>query len=144
VRVERNDGATVQGTVAARDDSTLRLDRGARPLAVDIQSIVGLERYQGRATHIGAGFVIGGGAGFAVGFVVAMTQWANQGGFLFGESSDPDLTPAMLGLAAGGAVGILIGHGMEYESWQRVPLDRVGVDVEPTRDGVRAGVFWNR
>jgi hypothetical protein len=45
-----------------------------------------------------------------------------------------------MGLAAGEAVGALVGSAITTDHWEKVPLNRVRIGVAPRRRGVAVGL----
>jgi len=147
VRAGVDSDTPVAGTVAARDDSTLRIDTGesGEPVAVELASLRSLERHNRHDTRGPEGAFIGAIVGFAAGAVVDLSQaepgWIDSPGLMSGGSGG-SAKWTMVGIAAGAGVGYLIGHAIHHESWESMRLPGVTVDATPTPDGARVAIEW--
>jgi hypothetical protein len=81
------------------------------------------------------GGIVGGVAGFTIGYVGTMaTTEETSGGVLFTREEGAGMTGSMVGLLGFG-IGALIGAFVKTDRWEATPLDRLRVSFAPQRDG---------
>ena len=149
VRVTTREGGSRQKGVVVLTDAdvlTLSLGPGRPPVRIPVASIERLEVARGRRTMAGEGAVVGGFAGAVLGGVaaVALGRALCENASGCGPSAEGVLAGVGLVGAAGAAVGALTGLAIKTDRWERVPVDRVRVNISPAPAGasVQVSLAW--
>ncbi len=112
----------IRGLLVGVDNDTVTVsDRAGKPRPIALNSLLSFEVANGRKSAAGKGVWIGidcSGETDYSGFVTALF---GVGGGLFGAGA-----------------GALIGGRFHTERWDSVPLDDLGLNLEPNGDGMRA------
>jgi hypothetical protein len=133
-----------KGVVVAADAEalTVSLGTGKPPLRVPLASLERLEVARGRRSAAKEGAITGGIVGGAFGIfaisVLSAVLCDNSDGC--DASAQAYLGGAGIFGAGGAGLGALVGLAIKKDRWERVPVDRVRVGLEPVRGGAGVGV----
>ena len=159
IRIRQANGTTLTGTLATVSAAAIQLSVGSSRvgggIAIPRSQIVTIERQQGtrnKSTLVGTvGLLAGGAIAWAtlgdkltrscdlpVGDRIFFPDCVGPADYVEGaEKVAGDVVRVLLGMAAGGIVGALVGSAIRTENWVIVP----SIEVAPRGQGTSASVF---
>ena len=151
MRIKQVDGTILTGTLATVSAEAIQLSvdssRVGGGIAIPRSQIATLERQQGtrnKSTLVGTvGLLAGGAIAWATlgdKVTVSCDRFLDCGPAAYVEGAEKvagDVVRVLLGMAAGGIVGALVGSALRTENWVIVP----SIEVAPTGQGTGASVF---
>jgi len=110
----------------------MQLQSTAGIIDIPLASMTALDVHAGRKSRVLRGLIIGAAVGAPLSGLALMQ--ADE------EGSDPGpgeyfLFGAVVGGAAFGAIGAVIGALVKTDRWEQIPLDQLRVSLTPQRDG---------
>ena len=130
----------IRGLLVGVDNDTVTVsDRAGKPRPIALNSLLSFEVANGRKSAAGKGVWIGILAGAAGGVGASKIVCAH--GDCSGETDYSGFVSVLFGVGGGlfgAGAGALIGGRFHTERWDSVPLDDLGLNLEPNGDGMRA------
>lgn len=130
----------IRGLLVSVDNDTVTVsDRAGQPRPIALNSLLSFEVANGRKSSAGKGMWIGLLAGAAGGVGASKIVCAH--GECSGETDYSGAVTFVFGVGGalfGAGTGALIGGRFHSERWEHVPLDDLGMSLEPYGAGMRA------
>lgn len=115
---------------SAMDEKTLTIiNRGGKEVTIPRERVARLDVSVGRKRNVLGGFLAGAAIGAALGPLAAACK---PGQFCPGPPTA--VVIAVTGAAFGG-IGAGVGHFVKTEKWVKLPMNRVGVGLQPASSG---------
>ena len=132
----------VRGLLVGVDSDTVTVSHraGATPKPIALNSLLSFEVSNGRKSSAGKGVWIGILSG-AAGGVAASKIVCSDDECRFSGRDYSGVVSVVFGLGGGlfgAGAGALIGGRFHTEQWESIPLDDLGLNLEPNGDGMRA------
>ena len=144
-RIRVTDRATnykIVGVFERIGDGTVWLapSDGGEPVEVPLTSETKLERSLGTKRHAGAGLVLGGFVGLAVGLALSSNIEEPNTVLLKDYKSSAEVGTIVLSVAIGALFGAAVGHSIEVERWTVIPVSELSLGLTTNRSGASISV----